>query len=177
MDDAGRVREILDRAGIPYALIGAMALAARGHVRATLDTDYLVTDRKALVPEIWSDLESAAVLVDIRKGDYDDPLAGVVRLHFPEHDIDVVVGKYKWQREIIERAQPADIGGAFVPLPSIADLIVLKLFAGGYQDLADVAALLSIGDRDAIVREVSERVTAAGKDAVRTWTDFVKRIS
>lgn len=170
---AARVREILEAAGIPYALIGAVAMAARGRVRATLDTDYLVTDRKAMSAGLWSELQSSGVSVDIRRGDMTDPLAGVVRVHLGAEEVDVVVGKYKWQAEIISRAERMDVDRAMVPVPTIADLIILKLYAGGYQDLADVSALLTIGDRDATVREVTERIASAGKDASRVWKKIV----
>ena len=42
----------LEDAGIPYALVGAAALAVHGVSRSTLDQDLLVTERRALDPDL-----------------------------------------------------------------------------------------------------------------------------
>jgi hypothetical protein len=44
--------------------------------------------------------------------------------------------------------------GVTLPVPTASDLILLKLAAAGFLDLRDVAALLEIGDREALVTEV-----------------------
>jgi hypothetical protein len=48
------VLDVLERRGSAAALIGAVALAAHGIVRATLDYDLLVLDRGALEAATWS---------------------------------------------------------------------------------------------------------------------------
>jgi hypothetical protein len=74
-----RVTAIFEQAHVPYALIGAVALSLYGISRSTLDIDLLVTDRRVLEPDFWSDLDATGVRVDARRGDADDPLSGVVR--------------------------------------------------------------------------------------------------
>lgn len=56
MNDAllHEVLDVLERRGSAAALIGAVALAAHGIVRATLDYDLLVLDRGALEAPTWS---------------------------------------------------------------------------------------------------------------------------
>jgi len=71
-----RVREILDGIGAQYAVIGAMAMAARGYPRFTLDFDLLTTDKGVLKAEAWEPLVRDGIVVDVRKGEFDDPLAG-----------------------------------------------------------------------------------------------------
>jgi hypothetical protein len=70
------IRAALDAAGIRHALIGALALSAYGVNRATVDLDLLVADASCLRPDLWSDLRSRGVAVEVRKGDLTDPLAG-----------------------------------------------------------------------------------------------------
>ena len=145
----------LEAAGIRHALIGAVALAAYGVNRASVDLDLFVADASSLRLDLWAGLQSQGVAVEVRKGDLTDPLAGVVRFQAPEEaPIDVVVGKYAWQTRILERAEP--IGGLRVV--RAADLILLKLYAGGLQDAWDVQQLLALPFQDEVVREVESRL-------------------
>ncbi len=150
------IRSTLDAAGIRHALIGALALSAYGVNRATADLDLLTTDASCLVPEFWVDLRRRGIGVEVRKGDLTDPLAGVVRFQVSgESVIDVVVGKHTWQAKVLERAEP--IGGTLVV--RAADLVLLKLYAGGLQDAWDVQQLLARPFREELIREVELRLS------------------
>lgn len=170
----GRVVERLDAAGIRCALIGADALALRGASRATLDRDLLTTDVRALDEAVWAPLRSAPIELDLRIGDPDDPLAGVVRFAATdERPVDLVVGRFGWQQRIVEEAEPLDVDGARVGVPSAADLVLLKLYAGGPQDAWDVEQLLLGGGRAAVVAEVERRVAELPPDARSLWREIL----
>ena len=99
-----RVAAILSEQAIPHALIGAAAMAVHGVSRSTLDLDLLVQDRRVLGSSFWGALVGIAA-IDIRIGDGDDPLAGVVRINEgAERGVDVVVGRHRWQDDIVRRA-------------------------------------------------------------------------
>ena len=85
-----RVRAILDSMDVQYALIGGWAVGLRGYVRLTTDTDFLTVDRRVLDASVWSDLVADGIHVDPRKGDFDDPLGGVVHIGSKPDEIDVV---------------------------------------------------------------------------------------
>ena len=160
------------RAGIPHALGGAVALAMHGASRATIDFDLLTTDGRALRPETWGDLDAA---IDIRRGDAEDPLRGVVRLaRSGDRTVDVVVHRYEWQRDAIERAVPTTALGVEVPLLSVPDLILMKLYAGGPQDLWDIHQLLAIVDRDSVIASVDGRIAQLSEDAGSLWQGVVR---
>jgi predicted nucleotidyltransferase len=168
------VLEILDRVGARYALIGGHAVAARGYARATVDIDLLTTDIRVLTPGMWNDLMGQGAVIDCRRGDDDDPLAGVVHVQLPDDtDVDIVVGRWKWEEAIIERAEPMRIGGVEVRVPLASDLILLKLAAGGILDLRDAAALLAIGDRDALIRDVEDHLPEVRPDVTAAWRDVL----
>jgi predicted nucleotidyltransferase len=152
-----RVREILERTGIRYAVIGAIAVAARGIPRFTADFDFFTADRRVFDPELWSELRSEEIPVDIRKGDFDDSLGGVVRIG-QVHEVDIVVAKWKWELAVIERAEPVDIAGAPMPVPTTGDLILLKVAAGGQKDRNDVTSLLEFGPREPLLEYVRTRI-------------------
>jgi hypothetical protein len=91
---------LLEERGARPALIGAMALAVHGIGRSTQDVDVLVLDRSVLGADVWKGLSASGAAVEIRRGDGDDPLAGVVRLSRPgEAAVDVIVGKEGWHGE------------------------------------------------------------------------------
>ncbi|HEX3554575.1 MAG TPA: hypothetical protein VIA62_15240 [Thermoanaerobaculia bacterium] len=150
------ISSTLEAAGIRHALIGALALSAYGINRASVDLDLFAADASCLRPDLWADLQSRGVDVQIRKGDLTDPLAGVVRFQAPgETPVDIVVGKFAWQTRLLERAEP--IGGILVV--RAADLVLLKLYAGGLQDAWDVQQLLARPFREDLVLEVESRLS------------------
>ncbi len=161
----------LQRRGVPFALIGAGALAVYGVLRASDDLDLLVTDRTLLRPDAWDDLRATGASVQCKAGDDDDPLAGVVRISRPNvMPVDLVVGRHPaWQREVIARATPRNIGVVTVPVVTAADLILLTLYAGGAQDLADVATVLESGDELSLVAAVESELVRLPDEARVAW--------
>lgn len=161
----------LEAAGIRHALIGALALAAYGVNRASVDLDLFVADASCLRPDLWADLQSRGIAVDVRKGDLTDPLAGVVRFQAPgESPIDIVVGKWTWQTRVLERAEP--IGGLLVV--RAADLVLLKLYAGGPQDAWDVQQLLARPFRADLILEVESRLSELPAQSQNLWKKILQ---
>lgn len=168
------VSQILESIGAPYALIGGRAVGVRGYPRMTLDYDFLTADARVLQREIWNALEEAGAAIDPRKGDFDDPIAGVVHITFADGvEADVLLAKWKWELEIIERSEPLNVGGRIVPVPVTSDLILLKLAAGGPIDLQDVMSLLAT-DRERLVREVDGKIDRVLPDVSGVW-ESIKR--
>src|ERR1051325_1709418 len=124
-----------------------MAMAARGFPRFTLDFDLLTTDKRVLDSATWEQLVRDVIAVDVRKGDLDDPLAGVVRVGDPG-EVDVVVGKWTWEQRIVAGAEPLQIAGTPLPVAKAGDLILMKLNAGGIKRRLDVLGLLEVGPRE-----------------------------
>ncbi len=162
-----RVAARLGERDVPFALIGAGALAACGVARSTFDHDLLVADAAVLDASFWAGLGAQ---VDARRGDADEPLRGVVRIRREdERDVDVVVGRHAWQREVVERASPAGNRTPAVPVVQAADLVLLKLYAGGSQDRWDIEQLLAIDDDGAVARDVQARLAVLPQQARTLW--------
>jgi hypothetical protein len=159
---------MLDRERIPHAVIGAVALAVHGVVRASDDVDVLVTDRRCLDPDLWASCERQGDVVEIRPGDADDPLAGVVRLSTATQTrIDVVVGRSAWQADAIARARVVPLLGGHVPVATAADLVLLKLYAGGPQDAWDIHQILDAVP--GLEAEVTSAVDALPCESQALW--------
>jgi hypothetical protein len=172
----GRVAQILRTAEIPFALIGASAMAAHGVGRSTLDQDLLVVDPACLRPELWAPLEDAGARFEIQKGDVLDPLAGVVRFSLAgERPVDLVVGKFTWQRKVIERAlETPDAPDEDIPVVRAADLILLKLYAGGPQDAWDIQQLLAAEDRESLIAEVDPLLPELPAENAALWRKILE---
>ncbi len=167
------VVDTLESIGAAYAVIGGQAVAMRGHPRLTVDYDFLTTDRRVFDRDVWSRLQEKGATIDVRKGDPDDPLAGVVHIALDAREADVIVAKWTWEQAVIERAEQLTLQGVDVPVPRTSDLILLKVVAGGYLDLQDVHALLHAGDREQLIREVDQVIGALPADAQESWKRVV----
>jgi hypothetical protein len=152
---------------VRFAMIGAVAMAAHGVSRSTLDVDLLTTDARVLDQRMWHAAQGAST--DIRLGDADDPLLGVVRVRRDERQVDVIVGRHAWQTAIVDGARPVDIEGESIPVADAAGLILLKLYAGGSQDTWDIRELLAAGDASALARTVDARITPLPPRALDLW--------
>lgn len=160
----------------PIALIGAAAMAAHGVSRATRDLDVLVADLECLSAEYWQPLLASGVRPRVRRGDADDPLAGVVRLESAaELPLDVIVGRHPWQADIIARAVEVALEGVTMPVATRPDLILLKLYAGGPQDAWDIQQLLGGPDSAAAVADVESRLSALPPECRALWTSILGR--
>ena len=138
-----RLARLLDEKGIPYAVIGAMALNEWGYRRVTVDVDVL------LAPEGLS-----AFKADVLGRGYVEKFAGSRGLRDTEAgvNIDVVLaGEYpgdgKPKPVVFPDPAQAAIRGRRVALLPLPKLIELKLASGlsaphRLKDLADVLELI-----------------------------------
>jgi hypothetical protein len=155
-----RVFEVVESRSVPVALIGGVALAAHGVIRATKDADLLATDLRLLDATIWKPLEAESVTVSVNKGESDDPLAGVVRFRRdPEPPVDLVLGRERWLDGVLARRQPVELSGESLQVVTAADLVLLKLDAGGPIDLIDARLLLAGPDGQQLRKLVEDRAT------------------
>lgn len=141
--------------------------------RATLDLDLFALDPLVLQTRTWSALRDRDVSVELRFGDDDDPLAGVVRIdEGGAEPVDVVVGRSPaWQQPILDRARATtiDLRGVKVPLVDEADLVLLKLYAGGPRDRRDIEDLLALPNGGRTADVVGRRVAGLPDDCRTLW--------
>lgn len=131
-----------------YALIGALAVSARGKPRATQDIDILISADWSYFTESISRLaEQLGGRSEVRKGDPGDPIGDVARFYDRHGNavVDFLKARWKWEEEVILAAEPVAYEGKVnIPVARSEDLLVLKLRAGSPQDLLDAVELLKI---------------------------------
>ncbi len=145
-------------------------MAVHGVGRSTLDIDLLTTDASVLESGFWRAKLAPGIQADVRRGAADDPLAGVVRFTAPdESPVDLVVGRLEWQAVIVRQAPRMSLGEVTLPVASAADLILLKLYAGGAQDAWDVVQLLATPGGAGLAAHVYAHLPALPAEASALW--------
>ncbi len=138
LDDAKRHRHLEQ-----YALIGGFAVSAWGIPRATHDVDFAlalgVSDAAAL---------SRFIQKEFLPGEPDDPLRGVFRTNISVGDqsvpVQLIVLPTRWHAIVFQDVEVLDVFQCAVPVVSWKALILLKLYAGGPQDLLDAQQILAV---------------------------------
>ncbi len=170
-----RVVEVLSNEHISFVVIGASAMAAHGVSRSTIDIDLMTLDPRVLKVAMWSDLISQGFDIEIRHGDADDPLRGVVRFESPgQRPVDLIVSHGGWQARVIESPETAIFEGLELPVVGKVDLILLKLYAGGPQDLWDISQLILSTPHGTLILEVEKALEGMPPHFRTVWSRVVE---
>ena len=134
----------LDRAGMPYMIIGGQAVLLHGEPRLTADVDVTLgidTDR-------YEEIEALARTLDFRilPDAPEDFIAETSVL--PTMDgssgirVDFIFSNTPYERQALGRVKTVTLGNAHVRFASAEDLVIHKIVAGRARDLDDVRGIL-----------------------------------
>jgi predicted nucleotidyltransferase len=132
----------LEQVGVPYMLIGGIAVSLWGEPRSTLDVD--VT--------IWAEPEeqerTIRALCSHLRAVPEDPEAFVRQtrvlpaISSGQVRLDIVFAGLPEEERMIQRAQPKAVAGRNVRVVSVEDLIFMKLASERPKDIQDARLLL-----------------------------------
>lgn len=138
-----------DAHGVEYLIVGAHALAAHGHVRATKDLDVWVRPSEGNAPRVLAALEAfGAPLHDLTARDLATP-GTVFQIGVPPIRIDIITEidgvefESAWPDRVI-----VEVGDTRVPIMSRDHLIANKRATGRLQDLADIERLEELDEQE-----------------------------
>ena len=155
----GEIGRLLDGLSIQWALTGGLAANRyRRSPRHTDDVDLLLADtgpgpdtlESALTASGWS----------VRRA---EPTGDLLRARHSEYGpVDLLIAGTRYQQEALRRARGAmesvpDAGA--VPVLTVEDVIVHKLIAGRYRDLADI-------------EEILESKPSLQEEYIERWAEF-----
>ena len=151
------VREVtraLDEAGVPYCIVGGLAVNLHGIPRTTFDVDVVVPREAGPLRACREALEGLGlrarlpVALESLAGESDELLRArnLVAYTFtdptnPLREVDVLVASPISGRELVSRAIVRESAELAVRVACVADLVALKRAAGRAQDLADLRHL------------------------------------
>lgn len=128
--------------GVEHLVIGAHALAAHGHVRATVDIDLWVRPTEANAGRTWRALQRfRAPLSKMRLDDFAEPEV-LYQIGLPPSRIDIMTSvtglefDEAWRNRIT-----ATFGDVVAPVLGLDDMRRAKKAAGRLKDLADLEEL------------------------------------
>jgi len=158
---------VLDRLGIPYAIMGGFAVRTWGVPRPTYDADLAVAVTEDRVAALLDALEAGDFNVpdEHRKGFF-DRLAGTLKFkitRFEGHtvwQVDFFLVRGAFLESAIARRKRTRLSGQEVWVLAPEDLILLKLLAYRRKDQLDVEEIL----------KVAKDVDVA---YLRQWADFL----
>lgn len=162
-----RVATSLDRAGIPYMVIGGQAVLLYGEPRLTRDIDITLGVDVDRLKDVLSMVAACSLTVLV------DPETFVREtMVLPVRDeesgirVDLIFSFSPYERESIARVRRVTLGTTPVCFVSAEDLIVHKVVAGRPRDLEDVrGVLLRTRDLDLVAVEarLAEIDSASGE--------------
>ena len=141
--------ECLRRAGTPYVVIGAWALAIWGQPRATADLDLLVLAKEQELDRLGTFMTKAEVEVDETWQQWNPLLRGSqLRFQYRGVTIDLLLPRDRRDQAIFRRRQKKRLGRQYCWVVSSEDFILQKLKFGRPRDFEDVISVVTrVGDK------------------------------
>jgi hypothetical protein len=132
------VAEILHRENVDYAVIGAFALSMHGAIRGTTDVDALLFTTPQQLGKLRAVFDRAGFASELRSGDPEDPILGMLILSDGHNNhVELLGGLRGMDPAIFSRTVEIQFRGVNLRFVGREDLIAMKCFAGGPQDLID----------------------------------------
>jgi hypothetical protein len=154
------VADQLATLGIRYAVVGAMAAAVHGLVRASLDADAVVALQVREARSLSQSFVDAGYRAELRVGDVDDPIAGLIEVTDRHGNcVDLLIGLRGMDPEAMSRTTRVALAGGTLQIVGREDFVAMKAFAGGPVDLADARAVVEM-DRSTVDLDLLRRLAS-----------------
>lgn len=142
---AERVASLLVANGVIAVVIGGVALAAHRYVHHTEDIDLGVDADVPKMRVLAAVLRAEGFVVELYEPDADDPLGGVIDVSGAFGLVQVVSFANRFPAVIRDALAGDDVRirpGSALRLVPLAQLVALKLYAGGVRSKSDIVELL-----------------------------------
>ena len=159
---------------IDYAVIGAMAAAVHGIVRASLDADALISVSTAQLEALGRIFRKAGLETSLRKGDADDPIPALLAVTDGHGNrVDLLGGLRGLDPLAFARTIEVSFRKQSLRVIGREDFIAMKCFAGGPQDLDDARLALAVSDGTLDISLLRRLTKRFGKSAARNLETLV----
>lgn len=166
---------LLEKEKIEYAVIGAIAAAVHGAIRATTDADVLLAITLSRLAALEKRIKAAGLATEIHRGDPDDPVVAMLVVNDRHGNrVELLAGIRGMDPQAFTRRQRVPFQGATLEVIGREDFIAMKCFAGGPLDLADARHVLKSTDAALdldLLRRITRRFGRAAADALEQLLD------
>jgi predicted nucleotidyltransferase len=142
----GALDGLLAEFGLPWVLIGGVAVSLVARERTTKDVDGLI---------LFDTAETEALISAAKRHGFDErfpDMAAFARqsrvlalIHRPTGTpVDIALGALPFEEEVIARATKIELGPATVNLPTPEDLVIMKGIARRPRDMEDIRTLVQV---------------------------------
>jgi hypothetical protein len=161
------VIDVLSELTIPYAVIGAFATSLYGIPRYTNDADALIWLAGAESSDKLHDrLIKFGFHVVLSRGDLDDPIQQVIVVNDDfGNTVDLLSGIRGMDPAAATRVITTSLLNTSITVIGLEDLIAMKLFAAGPQDIIDVEGMLQVSGEHLDAELLRRMATKYGPDA------------
>ncbi len=167
--------------GLPYMVIGGMAVVARGVARTTRDIDATIPGSQELGP-VLTRLATAGIVSRVPDVEAFARQTQVLLLRHSASgvEIDLALAWMQFELDAIRAAEMVDLGGTPMRVATAEDLVVYKVVGWRPVDQQDIRELLALHGTSvdltrirALVREVAEAVE--DPDRIGAFEAIVRR--
>jgi hypothetical protein len=171
------VADILIELGVGHAMVGAFAVSYYGIPRYTDDADLVVwlKDTRTNARDVVNRLVVTGYRAKLKRGDNDDPIERAIIVE-DEHKnrIDLLMGIRGMDPEAVRRCVSASLLDASVQILAAEDLIAMKVFAGGFQDLEDVRGILQVSGEGLNLQLLRKLARRYGADVAQKLEEILQ---
>lgn len=161
---------ILEKQGIEYAVVGALAGAVYGAVRATTDADALVSQSRSRLVGLEKLLRKAGLAAKFHPGESDDPIPALLAISDDfGNRVDLLGGLRGLDPDAFNRTIAIPFSGTTLRVIGREDFIAMKCFAGGPQDVADAQEAMRAADSPVdldLLRRITRRFGRPAADVL-----------
>jgi len=172
------VVSVLNAHGIDYAVIGALAVAVHGVVRASVDADAVVAAAVPQLRELRNKLMAGHLSVELRTGGVDDPV-GAMMIVTDRHAnrVDLLAGIQGLDGGVYDRSISLRPSGMPTALKIVGreDLIAMKIAAGSPKDLMDAESCIAVAGDSIDAELVRKLARHFGRDVLARCDKLLPR--
>ncbi len=164
------VIEVLKSEDVEYAVVGALAAAVYGTIRASADADALVSLGASKLASLSRVFKKKGFVTELRRGDPGDPIPAMLVISDKhENRVDLLAGLRGLDPQVLSRTIEVPFSGKQIRFVSREDFIAMKCFAGGPQDLEDARVAIATAEASLdldLLRKVTRRFGRNAADAL-----------
>ena len=132
----------LEEAGVPYLVIGGLAVIVLGEPRTTGDVNVVVFLGLEAAEGLIRKAKDADFDLDVDQETKRLRQTGTLSFRRSRFHLDLTLASLPFEHEALRRSRPQRLFGRPVPFPTPEDLIVFKVLAGRDKDLLDAQGVL-----------------------------------